>query len=37
MTIHEPIDTSNLTDDNLGEMVDNVRDIVAQGIKTKRK
>ena len=37
MTIHQPIDTSNLTDDNLGEMVDNVRDIVAQGIKTKRK
>ena len=37
MTIHEPIDTSNLTDNNLGEMVDNVRDIVAQGIKTKRK
>ena len=37
MTIHQPIDTTNLTDDNLGEMVDNVRDIVAQGIKTKRK
>ena len=37
MTIHQPIDTTNLTDDNLNEMVDNVREIVAKDVKTKRK
>lgn len=37
MTIHQPIDTTNLTDDNLSEMVDNVREIVTKDVKTKRK
>lgn len=34
---HQPIDTTNLTDDNLSEMVDNVREIVTKDVKTKRK
>jgi 1-acyl-sn-glycerol-3-phosphate acyltransferase len=34
---HQPIDTTHLTDDNLSEMVDNVREIVIQDVKTNRK
>jgi 1-acyl-sn-glycerol-3-phosphate acyltransferase len=34
---HQPIDTTHLTDDNLSEMVDNVREIVTKDVKTKRK
>jgi 1-acyl-sn-glycerol-3-phosphate acyltransferase len=34
---HQPIDTTHLTDENLNEMVDNVREIVTKDIKTKRK
>ena len=37
MTIHQPIDTTNLTDDNLNEMVDNVKEIVVKDVKIKRK
>ena len=37
MTIHQSIDTTNLNDDNLNEMIDNVKDIVAKDVKTKIK
>ena len=37
MTIHQPIDTTNLNDENLNEMIDNVKEIVAKDVKTKRK
>ena len=37
MTIHQPIDTTNLTDDNLNEMIDNVREIVVKDVKNNKR
>lgn len=37
MTIHQPIDTTNLNDDNLNEMIDNVKYIVEKDIKTTKR
>ena len=33
MTIHQPIDTTNLTDDNLNETIDQVKNIVESALK----
>ena len=37
MTIHQPINTTNLNDDNLNEMIDNVKYIVEKDIKTTKR
>ena len=35
MTIHQPIDTTNLNDDNLNETIDQVKNTVESALKTK--
>ena len=37
MTIHQHINTTNLNDDNLNEMIDNVKYIVEKDIKTTKR
>ena len=32
MIIHEPIDTSNLSDDNIYDMIENVKQIINQDL-----
>ena len=33
MTIHQPIDTSNLNEDNLNETIDQIKNIVESALK----